>query len=148
MSEGEKSPFGYLVWSFLIPPITTFMVMYFAWKKGVLHLLMPNMAVIYSIFFGLWSMLMFSAPGAFSSYLNQQTASLPFFDKFLAVLLTTFGIGIGIYCRSVAKKEGKLSSVFIGLIFVILVLQVYAGARQLSFISGVVTKAQDATLGL
>ncbi len=144
----KTSTVGYLFWSLFIPPLTTFLVMYLAWKKGVLHLLMPNMAIIYSVLFGMWSMLMFSASGAFSDYLNQQVLGVPAFDKVVAILLTFFGIGIGIYCRIKAKKEGVLSFAFVSLITVILILQIYAGFHQLSFISTVVNKAQDVSIGL
>lgn len=146
--SAQKSTVGYLFWSLFIPPVTTFLVMYFAWKKGVLHLLVPNMAMIYSISFALWSLLMFSSSGAFGSYLNQQVAGVPLFDKVLAIVLTVGGIGIGIYCRGRAKKEGNLSLVWVSLITVILILQVYAGFHQLSFIANVINKAQDTSIGL
>lgn len=146
--SSKTSTVGYLFWSLAIPPITTFLAMYFAWKKGVLHLLMPNMAIIYSVLFGLWSLLMFSASGAFSDYLHQQVAGAPGFDKIAAVLLTLGGIGIGIYCRIKAKKEGTVSAVWIGLMAVILILQIYAGFHQLSFISTVLNKAQDVNIGI
>ncbi|MDP2633067.1 MAG: hypothetical protein Q8P25_05110 [Candidatus Curtissbacteria bacterium] len=144
----KTSTVGYLLWSLAIPPITTFWVMYSAWKKGVLYKLMPNMIIVYSILFGLWSMLMFSASGAFSSYLNQQVASAPGFDKIMAIILTVGGISSGIYFRVKGKKEGTVSLIWISLMTVILLLQVYAGVHQLSFVSAVVTKAQDINIGM
>lgn len=144
----KTSTIGYLFWSLLIPPITTFLAMYFAWKKGVLHLLMPTMAIIYSVLFALWSMLMFSAPRAFGDYLNQQVSGVSGFDTILAFILTVGGIAAGVYFRLKGKKEGTLSLVWVGLMIVILILQVYAGWHQLSFISSVVNKAQDTSIGL
>lgn len=144
----KTSTVGYLFWSLLIPPFTTFLVMYFAWKKGVLHLLMPNMVIIYSVFFALWSMLMFSASGAFSDYFHQQVAGAPALSKIMAILLTVSGIGSGIYFRIKGQKDGELSLVWVSLMAVILIFQVYAGIHQLSFISAVVNKAQDVSIGL
>ncbi len=144
----KTSTVGYLFWSLSVPPFTTFLVMYFAWKKGVLYKLMPNMTIVYSILFALWSLLMFSASGAFADYFNQQVAGAPAFDKFVAILLTIGGIGIGIYCRIKAKKEGALSLVWVILMTVIIILQIYAGWHQLSFIGAVVNTAQDANIGL
>ena len=91
---------------------------------------------------------MFSASGAFSSYLNQQVAGVPMLDKVEAILLTVFGLALGIYFRIKGKKEGSLSLVYVGLMTLILVLQFFAGVHQLSFIGAVVNKAQDANIGL
>ena len=144
----QNSTGGYLFWSLLIPPITTFIAMYFAWKKGVLYKLMPNMTIVYSILFALWSLLMFSASGAFGDYLNQQVAAVPTLDKIEAVILAVGGIAGGIYLRVKGKKEGSLSLVFLSAMTLILILQIYAGYHQLSFISVVVNKAQDTSIGL
>lgn len=142
------STIGYLFWSLAIPPFTTFLAVYFAWKKGVLFKLMPNMTLVYTVLFFVWSLLMFSAPGAFSSYFSQQVPPVPTFDKVVAIVLTVFGIAGGFYFRMKGNKEGNLSLVWVGLMMVILVLQLYSGAHQLSFISAVVTEAQDVNLGL
>lgn len=139
---------GYMFWGLLIPPFTTLWVMYSAWKKGVLYKLMPNMTLMFSISFALWSLLMFSAPGAFASYLSQQVAPIPSFDKIFATILIVGGIGSGIYFRMKGNKEGTLSMVWISLMTVILLLQLYAGIHQLSFIAAVVTKAQDSAIGI
>lgn len=144
----KNSTVGYMLWSLAIPPITTFWVMYSAWKKGVLYKLMPNMMIIYSILFAFWSLLMFSASGAFSSYLNQQVASAPGLDKVMATILVIGGIGSGIYFRMKGNKEGTVSALWISLMTIILLLQLYAGMHQLSFISGVVNQAQDVNIGI
>lgn len=144
----KTSTVGYLFWSLAIPPITTLWVMYSAWKKGVLYKLMPDMIIVYSVLFALWSLLMFSAPGAFSSYLSQQVAGVPASDKIFAMILIVGGIFGGIYARIKGQKEGALSLVWVSLMTVILLLQLYAGMHQLSFISTVVNKAQDANIGL
>lgn len=142
------SVFGYIFWSLMIPPVTTFLAMYFAWKKSALHRLMPDMTIVYTVLFGLWSLLMFSAPGAFSSYFSQEVMPVPTFDKVVAVVLIILGIGGGFYFRMKVKREQKLSFLWVGFLTAILVLQVFAGFHQLTFISGVVTQAQDTVLGL
>ena len=141
------STVGYLVWSLVLPPFTTFAAMYFAWKKGVLYKLMPDMTIVYSVLFALWSLLMFSASGAFSSYLSQQVAGVPTLDKVEAILLVVGGIAGGIYFRMKSNKEGILSLVWISLMTVILILQIYAGFHQVSFISNLVNSAQDSYIG-
>lgn len=142
------SSVGYLLWSLAVPPFTTFLSMYFAWKKNALHRLMPDMTIVYTILFALWSLLMFSAPGAFASYFHQQVVGIGLFDKIFALILVVGGLISGFYLRAKANKEGALSLTWIGLMIVLLVLQVYSGWHQLSFISGVVTKAQDTAIGL
>lgn len=144
----KVSTLGYLLWSLAIPPFTIFIAMYFAWKKGILFKLVPNITIVYTVLFALWSLLMFWAPGAFSSYFSQQVPVVPSFYKIFATILIIGGIGGGIYLRMKAQKDGSLSLVWIGLMIVNLILQVVAGFHQLTFISGVVTKAQDTSLGL
>lgn len=144
----KTSTVGYLFWGFLIPPFTTFLVMYFAWKKGVLYRLMPDMTIVYSVLFALWSLLMFSASGAFSDYFHQQVAGVPVFDKVVAILLTAVGIIIGFYFRIKAKKEGTIVLTWVSVMIVILLLQVWVEFHQLFFVLSVVNKAQDVNIGL
>ena len=142
------STWGYLFWSLAIPPLSTFAAMYFAWKKGVLHKLMPNMAILYSVLFAFWSLLMFSAPKAFGDYFGQRVVGVALFDKLEATVLEAVGIGAGIYFRNRGKKEDRLSAAYERLFTLILVLQFFVGWHQLSLIGGVVNQVQDTGLGL
>ncbi len=144
----KKSIIGFLILALALPPFTTVWAMYLSGKRGTLYQLMPILTIVSAVVFALWSLLMFSASGAFSDYLHQQVLGVPTFDKVIAILLTAGGIISGIYFRIRANRDGKLGLIWVGLMSVILLLQIWAGAHQLSFISAVVGKAQDTNIGL
>ncbi len=144
----KKSIIGFLILALALPPFTTVWAMYLSWRRGMLHQLMPILTIVSAVIFALWSLLMFSASGAFSDYLHQQVLGVPTLDKVIAILLTVVGIILGMYFKIKAGRDGKLGLIWVGLMSAILLLQIWAGAHQLSFISVVVNKAQDTNIGL
>ena len=138
---------GYIFWGLAIPPFSTIWSIYAAYKKGVLHLLMPTMTFVYTIFFGLFSLLIFSAPKAFtdvaSAKLQTETkvAQVPTLLTIGAIVLTILGFVAGFYLRSKAKKQGSLSVSLLLLPVIILALQFLVVVRELAFISSLVNQS-------
>ncbi len=139
---------GYVFWSLAIPPFSTAWAMYAAYKKGVLHELMPLMTIIYSILFILWSLLMFSAPGAVADYVHQQAVGVGGFEKVAAILLAVLGIAGGIYFRLMASKDGKLPTWVVIFLSVILLLQLVVGYQELQAVAGIVNGQINNNVGL
>ncbi|OGM28453.1 hypothetical protein A2801_00855 [Candidatus Woesebacteria bacterium RIFCSPHIGHO2_01_FULL_41_10] len=138
---------GYIFWGLAIPPFSTIWSIYAAYKKGVLHLLMPTMTFVYTIFFGLFSLLIFSAPKAFtdvaSAKLQTETkvVHVPTLLTTGVIVLTILGLVGGFYLRSKAKKQGSLSVSHMLLLVIILALQFFVEVRELAFISSLVNQS-------
>lgn len=138
---------GYIFWGLTIPPFTTIWTMYLASKKGVLHLLVPTMTIVYTVLFAAFSASVIYAPKSFSDVAPvkfQTTVDIPAVESWIVastVILTLAGILGGFYFRGVARKQGTLSKLIMISLLVILVLQFFVEYREFVFISTVISKS-------
>ncbi len=138
---------GYIIWGLTIPPISTIWSIYAANKKGVLHLLVPTMTIVYTIFFALLSYTVFAAPKAFTDVASArlqtgtQIPSIPTWLIFVSIILTIAGLAGGWYLRSKARRDGYLSKIMMGALLAILALQFFVEFRELKFISSAISQS-------
>ena len=138
----EASVFGYLILSLLVPPFTIIWVLYRAWQKGILHRLVPALTILYSILFGFFGLLLFSAPNSFSSVFGKNvTGGLDSILVWLTIFLTLAGTIGGFYLRNKANKEGSLPTVWVFVMLFILILRFLVGWRELSSISKLINQS-------
>ncbi|OGD88764.1 hypothetical protein A3A54_01995 [Candidatus Curtissbacteria bacterium RIFCSPLOWO2_01_FULL_39_62] len=147
-SEVKKTGVGgYVFWGLAIPPFTTIWTMYAASKKGVLHILVPTMTLVYTILFALFSFSVIYSPKSFADvsavkFATQvQLPTVPSWIVASTIILTILGILGGWYFRGVAKKQGSLSKVLMVSLLGILLLQFFVEFRELVFINTVIRKS-------
>ncbi len=148
-SDAKKSTgiMGYIFWGLAIPPISTIWSIYAANKKGLLHLLIPTMTIVYTILFALFSVSIIYSPKSFSDVsavkfaTKVQIPSVPSWIVVSTILLTIFGILGGWYLRGLAKQQGYLSKTMMAILLIILGLQFFIEFRELAFISSAINQS-------
>ena len=138
----------YVILGSFLPPITTILTFYFAWKKKALYRLLPVTTIVYSVLFGLYSYVLLSSPKALVAVLGPKLAQAPVVDSgqnmvlvILSVILTILGTGGGFYLKIKAAKAGGLSRGKSTFLLAILVLQFIVGVWQFSFVTSAVSGA-------
>lgn len=138
----------YVTLGSLLPPITTILTFYFAWKKKALYRLLPVTTIVYSVLFGLYSYVLLNSPKALVDVLGPKLAQAPVVDSaqnmilvILSVILTILGTAGGFYLKIKAAKAGGLSRGKSTFLLAILVLQFIVGVWQFSFITSAVSGA-------
>lgn len=123
-----RSTWGYLVGSLVFPPFGLIVSLILAWKKGVLHLALPKIAIVFSLLSGISIPLTYFAIkplAAISGGLSQNqgyTGSLLFLSL-LILILAIIGLVLGFDFAKRAKVEGKISGSAILFLIAILLVQ-------------------------
>jgi len=110
------------------------------------------MALVYSIFFALFSFAVIYSPKSFNDVSSVKFAqklnvpSVPFWIIVSSIILTILGIIGGWYFRRLAKKQGSLSKALMAALLLIIFLQLFVEFRELVFINTVIKEATGGLL--
>lgn len=143
----STSVWGYLMGSLVLPPFSLIYVLTAAYRKNVLHLVLPAITILYSILALLNGLLTLSAakytaliPGVVGG--GKQNNSFLYLTLGLAVI----GAGLGFYFRNKCKRDGVLETNGLLIMIAVLVMQfVLMIVALFSAISGISAQFSDFT---
>lgn len=149
----QNSVWGYLLCSLIFPPFSLIVVLYLAWRRKVLHRVLPSLTIFEAILTGVIVVLIFWALNPIlllsKSFVEKQTTvnSRPvMLLQYLLIFLILISLVVGFFYKSKATKEQELSlNITLLLIGLIILLNLFV-FLEYYFINTLIYKTVESSL--